>query len=100
MAIGPVPGGFLLVHYWWGSVFLINVPIAALGGLAAIFLIPNSRNAQARCSPTIGDGYRWCLPFFLLIGAGSAWRWPRSVRYIHPDHQLKLMISSSVCNLS
>jgi DHA2 family multidrug resistance protein-like MFS transporter len=26
-AIGPIAGGFLLAHYWWGSVFLINVPI-------------------------------------------------------------------------
>ena len=28
VAVGPVAGGWLLAHYWWGSVFLINVPIA------------------------------------------------------------------------
>jgi len=54
VAIGPILGGFLLVHYWWGSVFLINVPIAALGGLAAIFVVPNSRNAQAKKPDPVG----------------------------------------------
>ena len=54
VAIGPILGGFLLIHYWWGSVFLINVPIAALGGLAAIFLVPNSRNVQAKRLDPVG----------------------------------------------
>ena len=54
VAIGPILGGFLLVHYWWGSVFLINVPIAAAGGLAAIFLVPNSRNVQAKKPDPVG----------------------------------------------
>lgn len=45
MAIGPIVGGLLLEHFWWGSVFLINVPIA-VAGLLAIILIgpPNRRN--------------------------------------------------------
>ena len=54
VAIGPILGGFLLVRYWWGSVFLINVPIAAAGGLAAIFLVPNSRNLQAKRPDPVG----------------------------------------------
>jgi EmrB/QacA subfamily drug resistance transporter len=54
VAIGPILGGFLLVHYWWGSVFLINVPIALLGGLAAIFLVPNSRNLQGKKLDPVG----------------------------------------------
>ena len=31
VAIGPVLGGLLLTHFWWGSVFLINVPVTAVG---------------------------------------------------------------------
>jgi DHA2 family multidrug resistance protein-like MFS transporter len=31
VAAGPVAGGFLLEHYWWGSVFLVNVPIVGIG---------------------------------------------------------------------
>jgi EmrB/QacA subfamily drug resistance transporter len=54
VAIGPILGGFLLVHYWWGSVFLINVPVAVLAGLAAIFLVPNSRSARAKKPDPVG----------------------------------------------
>jgi EmrB/QacA subfamily drug resistance transporter len=46
-AIGPIIGGLLLAHFWWGSVFLINVPIAAAGFLFAIPLVPDSRNPAA-----------------------------------------------------
>jgi EmrB/QacA subfamily drug resistance transporter len=45
---GPTLGGFLLQHFWWGSVFLLNVPIAALGILAAILIIPESRGPATR----------------------------------------------------
>jgi EmrB/QacA subfamily drug resistance transporter len=44
VAIGPVLGGLLLAHFWWGSVFLINVPVTAAGVIAALFLVPESRN--------------------------------------------------------
>src|ERR1700749_4820453 len=44
VAIGPVLGGLLLTHFWWGSVFLINVPVTAVGLVAAFFLVPESRN--------------------------------------------------------
>jgi EmrB/QacA subfamily drug resistance transporter len=47
VAIGPVLGGLLLAHYWWGSVFLINVPVTVIGALAALFLVPESKNAEA-----------------------------------------------------
>src|SRR6266705_206197 len=44
--IGPVVGGYLLDHFWWGSVFLINVPVVALALIAVAFLLPESRSAQ------------------------------------------------------
>ena len=44
VAIGPVLGGLLLAHFWWGSVFLINVPVTVLGALAVGVLVPESRN--------------------------------------------------------
>jgi MFS transporter, DHA2 family, multidrug resistance protein len=44
--IGPIVGGYLLDHFWWGSVFLINVPIVALALVAVVFLLPESRSEQ------------------------------------------------------
>jgi EmrB/QacA subfamily drug resistance transporter len=46
VAIGPVLGGVLLTHFWWGSVFLINVPVTIVGAVAALILIPESRNPE------------------------------------------------------
>lgn len=48
VALGPIVGGALLARFWWGSVFLINVPVAAAGFACAIPLIPESRNRTAR----------------------------------------------------
>lgn len=42
-AIGPVVGGFLLHHFWWGVVFLINIPVLLLFLAAAPFLLPEYR---------------------------------------------------------
>src|SRR6516162_3077642 len=46
VATGPVLGGVLLDHFWWGSVFLINVPVTVLGAIAAAVLVPESRNHE------------------------------------------------------
>ncbi|MEU8675728.1 MFS transporter [Streptomyces sp. NPDC048560] len=43
-AVGPVMGGFLLEHFWWGSVFLINLPVMAVLVVVGIKLIPESKN--------------------------------------------------------
>lgn len=43
-AVGPVVGGFLLEHYWWGSVFLINLPVMVVLVLVGIKLLPESRD--------------------------------------------------------
>src|SRR5262249_39394397 len=44
--IGPIVGGYLLDHFWWGSVVLINVPVVVLALVAVAFLLPESRSAQ------------------------------------------------------
>jgi len=44
VAIGPVVGGLLLAHFWWGSVFLLNVPFTAAGAAAVWLVVPESRN--------------------------------------------------------
>ncbi|MEW2549757.1 MFS transporter [Streptomyces sp. NPDC047002] len=60
-AVGPIVGGFLLEHFWWGSVFLINLPVMAVLVLVGARLLPESRN------PHPGP---WDLPSVLLSLVG------------------------------
>jgi DHA2 family multidrug resistance protein-like MFS transporter len=60
-AVGPVTGGFLLEHFWWGSVFLINLPVMAVLVLVGIRLLPESRNP---------DPGPWDVPSVLLSLVG------------------------------
>jgi EmrB/QacA subfamily drug resistance transporter len=46
VALGPVAGGFLLEHFWWGSVFIVNVPIVVAAIVAGAFFVPTSRNPR------------------------------------------------------
>ncbi len=45
-AIGPIASGFLLEHFWWGSVFLVNLPIIAAAIVAGWLLVPKSKDAS------------------------------------------------------
>jgi EmrB/QacA subfamily drug resistance transporter len=42
VAIGPLAGGLLVEHFWWGSVFLVNVPICAVAIVAGHFVVPTT----------------------------------------------------------
>jgi MFS family permease len=44
--LGPILGGWLLDNFWWGSVFLINVPVIAIALVAVALLMPESRSEQ------------------------------------------------------
>ncbi|MDH2424637.1 MFS transporter [Sphaerisporangium sp. TRM90804] len=46
VAIGPIIGGLLLEHFWWGSVFLVNVPVVIVSSLLIAFLVPESKSAD------------------------------------------------------
>ncbi|MEE1751305.1 MFS transporter [Streptomyces sp. SP18CS02] len=52
IAIGPVTGGLLLEHFWWGSIFLVNVPVVLVALAAMVLLVPDSRDpAPGRIDP-------------------------------------------------
>ncbi len=88
VALGPIIGGLLLAHFWWGSVFLINVPIAAAGIAFTLPLVPDSKNPNAAAPDLTGallsvaglglllwaiieaPVHGWTSP--LVIGAGVA----------------------------
>ncbi|WP_066371594.1 MFS transporter [Herbidospora mongoliensis] len=63
LPLGPIVGGYLLDHFWWGSIFLINLPAVAIALVAVVFLVPESRDATAR---------RTDVPGTLLSVAGLA----------------------------
>jgi EmrB/QacA subfamily drug resistance transporter len=47
VAVGPVTGGLLLAHFWWGSVFLALVPVALIAATLAVVLVPESSDPGA-----------------------------------------------------
>jgi len=47
IAIGPIAGGLLLSRFWWGSVFLVNVPIVVAGVVGALAVVPDSKKPFA-----------------------------------------------------
>ncbi|MFG1997938.1 MFS transporter [Spirillospora sp. NPDC048911] len=48
VAAGPALGGLLLEHFWWGSVFLVNVPVAVAAVIGLLVLVPESRGPRRR----------------------------------------------------
>ncbi|MEU2792999.1 MFS transporter [Streptomyces sp. NPDC007100] len=53
-AVGPVLGGFLVENFWWGSVFLINIPMMAVMALIGRWLLPESRGERNGPWDTVG----------------------------------------------
>jgi len=47
IAVGPISGGFLIEHFSWNSIFLINLPVVAVCLAGALVLVPNSRDPEA-----------------------------------------------------
>ncbi|MFD0637048.1 MFS transporter [Catenulispora yoronensis] len=61
--LGPILGGWLLDHFWWGSVFLINLPVVVLALLAVLWLVPESRAERKPAIDVPG-----------LLACAAAWR--------------------------
>lgn len=47
-ALGPIVGGFLLEHFWWGSVFLINVPVVIVAFLSTLVVAPKGETDHSK----------------------------------------------------
>lgn len=54
LPIGPIFGGWLLTNFWWGWIFLMNVPVAVLGIVAVIALVSESRAAERPALDPLG----------------------------------------------
>jgi EmrB/QacA subfamily drug resistance transporter len=63
IAIGPIAGGLLLSRFWWGSIFLVNVPIALVGFLGGALVVPDSKNPHVGRPDPVGAA-------FSIVGLG------------------------------
>ena len=80
VALGPVLGGVLLQNFYWGSVFLVNMPIAVIAIAASLFLVPESRDPESRPLDILGAllsaGAVGTGIFAIIEGPGRGWTAP------------------------
>jgi EmrB/QacA subfamily drug resistance transporter len=70
--IGPILGGWLLSQFWWGSIFLINLPIGVAGLAAAALIVPGSKAREVRRLDPLGAALSIAGPAVLLWAIISA----------------------------
>ncbi|WP_371494089.1 MFS transporter [Kitasatospora sp. NBC_00374] len=80
VALGPVIGGLLLAHFWWGAVFLVNLPVAALGLIAVAKLVPESKDPRGDRPDLLGAALSTAglvgLVYAVIQGPGAGWGAP------------------------
>ncbi|WP_414168521.1 MFS transporter [Streptoverticillium reticulum] len=76
-AAGPLIGGALLDHFWWGSIFLINLPVALIGLVAVLKLVPESKNPTGDRPDLLGALLSTIgmtgVTFAIISGPGHGW---------------------------
>jgi DHA2 family multidrug resistance protein-like MFS transporter len=82
--LGPILGGWLLDHFWWGSVFLINVPVVVIAMIAVTTLMPESRSdhrtLRVDLTGVLASSAGLCALTYGLINAGQdGWSNPTAV---------------------
>ncbi|SHM18771.1 DHA2 family efflux MFS transporter permease subunit [Actinacidiphila paucisporea] len=84
MPVGPLVGGWLLNHFWWGSVFLFNVPVVVLALIACVWLLPADRARErgpAVPFDTVGTGLSavgiTALVYGTILVPDDGWGSPR-----------------------
>ena len=80
VAIGPITGGYLLEHFWWGSIFLVNVPIIIVAVAGTLLIVPNSRDEHAPALDLVGTVLSvltlLTLLYGIIEGPGRGWTDP------------------------
>lgn len=77
IAVGPIVGGFLITHYWYGSIFLINIPIVVIAFAAAFFIVSESKSPVGNPLDLGGLslGTLGVTVLVLAIIEGPSWGW-------------------------
>ena len=83
LPLGPIVGGWMLASFWWGWVFLVNVPVVVLGIVAVAALVPESRSANRPAIDwwgVVGSSAGLTLFMYGVIEAGrSGWSDPGTI---------------------
>ncbi len=83
IALGPVAGGWLLEHFYWGSIFLVNLPIVAVALVGGRLAVPTSRDPSAPRLDLVGAGLSLvglvALVFGIIQGPSRGWSSPTIV---------------------
>ena len=77
VAVGPLTGGALITHFWYGSIFFVNIPLVAIAWLAGWRVIPESKGAQSRRVDAVGlvTGSLGVTALVYAIIEGPDWGW-------------------------
>jgi EmrB/QacA subfamily drug resistance transporter len=77
VAIGPVSGGLLLEHFYWGSIFLVNLPIVVVALAAGAYLLPKSKDPSHPRLDLVGAGLSiiglMSLVYGIIEGPTEGW---------------------------
>lgn len=83
VALGPLSGGVLLQHFWWGAIFLVNLPVVAVAVGTGWRLIPRTRDPEAgRLDPVglvVSAAAVVLLVFTVIESPRYGWRSPRTI---------------------
>ena len=83
LPIGPIFGGWLLTNFWWGWIFLMNVPVALVGLIAVVALVPESRAPERPALDPLGivlaSGGLAAVTYGLIELGRNGWTDPRSL---------------------
>src|SRR6266576_4166512 len=71
-ALGPLCSGILLEHFWWGSVFLLTLPLAAIALVMALVLVPSHVNETTEPVDYLGGVLSIVLVGALILGINFA----------------------------
>jgi len=77
IAIGPVAGGEILAHFWYGAIFLLNVPLGLVAFILVVLLVPETRSPQRERFDVVGLslGTLGLTALTLAIIEGPVWGW-------------------------
>jgi EmrB/QacA subfamily drug resistance transporter len=82
-ALGPIASGWLLEHFWWGSVFLVNVPFILLALVAGAVLVPKSKDPHEQPLDVPGAALSIvalsCLVYAIIEAPHNGWTAPETL---------------------